>query len=265
MIDQVSHIIREAAEQEILPRFRQLTEGQVRTKAHGDDFVTDADLGAERLLTRRLSELLPGSLVVGEEAVYQDRAILKRLEQDAPVWVIDPLDGTGNFTRESECFGVIVALVQGGRTRAGWLHDPVRNLTATAEEGSGARLDGALLSLRNERPLADMRLQAGPAIPDDVRSMVKCIERPKCAAQMYLSLVEGRAEVVVFRRLQPWDHAAGVLIHREAGGVSGQILDGGPYKPVMSEQGLIMAPDKDTWEALAEPLRRDFRSRCPTC
>jgi len=257
-VDAVTAIIREAAEQEILPRFLHLKTEDVRTKAHGADFVTDADLGSERVLTERLSALLPGSLVVGEEAVYQDRAVLARLSEDAPVWVLDPLDGTGNFTQGSACFGVIVALVQGGRTRAGWLHDPLGQTTVVAEEGGGAWSGSTRLTASSKPQRHEMRVQTGPRLPEEFRTLLGAASWPKCAAHMYLSLVLDRAEVVVFRRLQPWDHAAGVLIHAEAGGVSGQILGGGPYVPIMSENGLLMTPDRETWELLAPFLERDF-------
>ena len=80
----------------MLPRFRHLSDGEVKVKAPGD-VVTIADHEAERALTAGLSRLLPGSEVVGEEAVAADPDVLGRLGDRGAVWVVDPVDGTNNF------------------------------------------------------------------------------------------------------------------------------------------------------------------------
>src|SRR5262249_31532208 len=103
-------LMREVAATHILPRFRKLAAHEIHEKAPGN-LVTIADLEAERALTPALTALIPGSLVVGEEAVAHDPAILDRLAGDDPVWVVDPVDGTQNFTKAVPCFAVIVALV----------------------------------------------------------------------------------------------------------------------------------------------------------
>ena len=70
-IDKVTRIIAEAAEEAVLPRFRALAAHEIREKEAGD-LVTVADVEAEAVLSRRLAEILPGSLVVGEEAAEED-------------------------------------------------------------------------------------------------------------------------------------------------------------------------------------------------
>src|SRR5690349_21342761 len=107
-IDRVSAIIREVAEAEILPRFRRLQQSDIREKGPGD-LVTVADEVAERRLTERLRDLVPNSLVLGEEAVAADQRVLGRIFEEDPVWIIDPVDGTSNFASGKPAFGVIVA------------------------------------------------------------------------------------------------------------------------------------------------------------
>src|SRR5215475_8172836 len=92
----VTALIEETAALEILPRFQKLAAGEIREKTPGD-FVTVADEAAEARLAPLLSALLPGSLVLGEEAAAADAKLLDRLLDTQPVWVIDPVDGTGNF------------------------------------------------------------------------------------------------------------------------------------------------------------------------
>ena len=139
--DLVAQIVAETAATEILPLFRQLKTGDIRDKSPGD-VVTVADGAAERVLTRRLTDLLPGSKVVGEEATAVDAAVLDLLSGSDPVWIVDPVDGTTNFAAGLPLFVVIVGLAQAGRMRLACIHDPVHGHTALACAGDGARLDG---------------------------------------------------------------------------------------------------------------------------
>src|SRR5258708_34412523 len=92
----VAEHIRETAQAEILPRFRLLRRADIREKGPGD-LVTLADLEAERQLTQRLGGLLPGSVVLGEEAAAQDRGPFALLAGQAPGGGVDPVAGTANF------------------------------------------------------------------------------------------------------------------------------------------------------------------------
>lgn len=260
-LDRVSSVIREVAESDILPYFRQLAEGQVREKTGPTDLVTVADEAAERALTSRLAGLLPGSVVVGEEAASADPAVLDRLSGDAPVWVIDPVDGTLNFAAGRPTFAVIVALVQGGRTVAGWIHDPCGRRTAVAAVGEGAWMDGRRLRVAAPAPPSAMRGAAsmwfcaeetGRRIKAGLAGMGGHVSLLS-AAHEYLCLIGGETHFSLYHRLMPWDHAAGVLLHAEAGGHSA-LVDGTPYRPVLTGGSLLMAPDEASWHAVREQL-----------
>ena len=81
--DRVAQIIRETAARELVPKFITLTTAEIGEKSPGD-FVTAVDLAMEEALAKALVDLLPGSLVVGEEAVHDDRGVLAVLDGDAP-------------------------------------------------------------------------------------------------------------------------------------------------------------------------------------
>src|SRR5689334_12949265 len=104
----VEDAIRAVVAEEVLPRWRKLSDGDVVEKNGPNDLVTIADRRAEERLTERLTALLPGSVVVGEEAVSADASVLQRLGGDAPVWVIDPIDGTAAFVRGEDGFATLV-------------------------------------------------------------------------------------------------------------------------------------------------------------
>ncbi|OAN43924.1 inositol-1-monophosphatase [Paramagnetospirillum marisnigri] len=242
----VAAIIREVAEAEILPRFGHLSAGQIREKKPGQ-LVTEADTEAERVLSLRLTGLLPGSKVVGEEGVDADPALLGALEQSDPVWIIDPVDGTGNFAKANPRFAVIIALVVDKITRAGWIYDPVAGRMVVAEQGSGAWLGGDRLSVLAPAPLEKMTGSVKRSA--HLVSKVAKVGRKGSAAHDYIDLVTGVLHFAHFARLMPWDHAAGVLIHAEAGGYS-SLLNHKPYQPIPCKAGLLLAPSEGSWRSL---------------
>ena len=265
--DRVVALIAEAAALDIMPRFRALAAKDISEKGPGD-LVTTADLAAEERLAKGLVGLLAGSMVIGEEAVAADPSRLQHLEREAPVWIVDPIDGTANFVAGDPRFAVMVSLVVAGRCEAGWIHDPVRGITVAAQRGEGATLNGSRLHIP---PLAPARAELGELLgavyfrPRDatLKEQFKAsltrfggVKSSRSAGQEYLSLVKQDIHFAMFSRLNPWDHAAGALIHREAGGFNAR-LDGTPYEPNWARdtvwtprRGLLLAPDPAIWSTL---------------
>lgn len=261
----VAAIIEAVAATEIMGRFRRLSSSDVRTKSGPADLVTVADEAGERRLQEDLTRLLPGSILVGEEGTEHNPDLLNRIAEDRFVWIADPLDGTHNFVHGVARFATIVALAHGGRTLAGWIHDPVERLTYWGTAGGGAYVDGRRLTVAAPAPLAAMtgvfsrpRSAARDARDRSDRLSARLARRIKlaCAGLDYVWLLEGRAHITVnglVGRLKPWDHAAGVLLHGEAGGHSA-LLDGTPYAPTMHAGGLLLAPDAESWRAARAAL-----------
>jgi fructose-1,6-bisphosphatase/inositol monophosphatase family enzyme len=260
--DTVTEILAEAAATEVLPRFRALEHHEVQRKDSGE-LVTVADVAAEHRISRRLLDLLPGSLVVGEEAVAENSGILEALGGEAPVWLIDPIDGTGNFAEGVACFAVMTALVRQSETIGAWIHDPTTPWTAVAMAGEGAWLDGERLQTAAGGPLDTLvgTLHSGqfstPEMTRHIRSrrhLVQTLKSLRCAGHEYLRLARAETHYSLFTKMMPWDHAPGVLIHREAGGC-GRTLDGAPYDPARRPSpALLLAPDEASWTALHETL-----------
>ncbi len=265
-IDHVTRLIEEAAAAEIMPRFRRLAAGDVREKAPGD-LVTVADEAVEARLAPLLTSLVPGSIVVGEEAAATDPNLLNHLFDDRPTWIIDPVDGTSNFAEGRAAFAVMVALVRGSEILAAWIHDPVKARTAVAAAGEGAWLGGRRLSVAPApRDAADMAgvLLAGYFGSRELgrriearRNRVRALRSVRCAGLEYLRLASGEMHFSLFTKLMPWDHAPGVLLHREAGGHA-SYLEGGAYEPAaIKRTGLLLAPDPESWRQLHALLLGD--------
>lgn len=253
----VRRAIEAVAAEEILPRFNRLGHSDVREKSPGQ-VVTVADEAAESRLIAALTSLLPGSRVVGEETVETDPASLANLLADDPVWIIDPLDGTANFAQGRACFAVLVALAHRGETIQGWLHDPIGGGTVVAEKGAGAfSATGERLRFATGMPLSAMTGYAVVRfLPPAQRRHVEAhrdrlggIETLMCAGHEYLDLLRGARQFSLYRRTKPWDHAAGTLAVREAGGHVAR-HDGAPYRLDQTSGGLLTAPDAVSWRSL---------------
>jgi fructose-1,6-bisphosphatase/inositol monophosphatase family enzyme len=262
----VDQLLREAARAEIMPRFRNLSAHEVRQKSSAMDLVTDADEAAERMIARQLGQAFPHAVLIGEEATERDPSLLNRLADADLAFLIDPVDGTKNFASGLPLFGVMVAAVLRGEIVAGWIHDPVGNDTATAVRGEGAWIEYP------DGRRADLQV----ASSDVVQAMSGCAswhhmrepERStmaanltafgavacyRCAAHEYRMAAAGHCHFLVHSKLMPWDHAAGWLLHREAGGYSAR-FDGSPYRPTLHEGGIICAPDAESWRTIHERL-----------
>lgn len=241
----------------MLPRFRALQHHEIMEKKPGD-LVTVADIEAEHRLTRILAGVLPGSLVVGEEAHAHDDSILRHLSSRDPVWLIDPIDGTKNFTEGSPVFCMMVALLHHGEVVRSWIYDPVEDRLASAERGSGAFLDGARLTGAADKPFEQMVGQINFGVfPEKERQKRRDlyvatfaeVSRLRCAGHDFLRQAMGERDFALYNRLWSWDHAPGVLLLREAGGHVAR-TDGIPYRAEDRVMNLLSAPGEGTWRDL---------------
>lgn len=258
----VLNILRRAARAEILPRFRALSASDIQTKSRADDLVTAADIAAEAMITRALKIAFPQALVIGEEAVAADPALLEQIA-DAPVaFIIDPIDGTWNYTHGLAVFGVILAVTQFGRPAFGLIYDPVGDDWAMADDSSIARMERAsgasrplkaamgkpLEALSGYIPLhlfpAEMQASLAATLPGFQRSHTL-----RCSAHEYRMIAQGHADFLLTGSLHPWDHAAGALICARAG-AHVEMLDGGNYSASRHTGHLLVAPDRTTWNRL---------------
>ncbi|MEV0928257.1 inositol monophosphatase family protein [Streptomyces spongiicola] len=223
----VEEAVRKAAASEIMPRFRQLAVHEIAEKNGPHDLVTVADRSAEEHLTASLTALLPGSVVVGEEAVHADPTVCEALRGDAPVWIVDPVDGTRQFVHGDPGFCTLVALARHGEVLASWTYAPALDEMAVAVRGHGARLDGT--EIRSGAPEPGQVLQVAMSHPDFTTRQEKAAllalrtegvhSRPCGSAGLeYLAVARGELEAVAFSWESPWDHAAGLLLVEEAGG-----------------------------------------------
>jgi len=260
----IVNLVARAATAEIMPRFRKLDTGQIETKSHAQDLVTQADTATEAMIARGLQIAFPNALVIGEEAAEADPDYREKLSQAELGFVIDPVDGTWNFAHGVPVFGTIIAVCRFGRPVFGLIYDPVGkdHIWADIETRSTWVTEaGHAKPLRTlpPRPLSQMVgiVEMGGMPPQQKRqASLHCLELSDvvglhCSAHHHRLLAQGAIDFILASQLKPWDHAAGVLICGQAGGRAA-FLDGSDYVTSQAEGYLLSAASSDTWDRVAE-------------
>ena len=261
-IDNLALLLRDAAKAEILPRFRRLDPGTVKTKSNPTDLVTEADTEAERMIKAEVERRWPGTLVVGEESVAADPALLGQLAGADVAITVDPVDGTANFAAGLPLFAVMASIVVKGEVTAGIIYDPMGDDWILAERGGGAwlkRADGSTQRLKVAAPqplneviahisIAFLPPESKPRVLANLAKL-RVTANYRVAGHDYRTMASGFCHAVVFNKLMPWDHLPGTLICAEAGAYVAR-FDGTPYRVTHLSGGLLLAADKALWDEL---------------
>jgi myo-inositol-1(or 4)-monophosphatase len=224
MLDQVIEIAKKAG------RFLKENEGkisEIKEKGSFTNLVTDIDKGSEAMIKSFIQQNFPGHGILAEESGASSPTSEYR-------WIIDPLDGTTNFTHAFPVYCVSIAVELKGELIAGAVYDPNFDELFSAEKGAGAYMNGRKLQVTSTDKLEKSMLATG--FPYDVRNnpfncvqhfeefLVKAqaVRRLGSAALDICYVAAGRLDGFWEVNLHPWDTAAAVLITTEAGGkVSG--------------------------------------------
>ncbi|MES2271731.1 MAG: inositol monophosphatase family protein [Pseudomonadota bacterium] len=256
---QVATLMKTVAAEIVLPRYQNLAAEEIEEKA-ADDYVTIADKESEIRLHEGLSKILPEAGVVGEEAVAADPTVMDNVGNGLQ-WIIDPIDGTGNFAAGRAPFGIMVGLVDNGVIQAGWILDPLTGRMCHAALGGGAYIDEQRITAKEtgaDKPIAALAVyfltvEQRAEIAVKAEGKLTLVDIPRCAAEQYPRLVLGTNDVSLFERSHPWDHAAGALLLNESGAKLAR-RDGTPYIIGDNKRGLLGASSHRMWDKAAQIL-----------
>jgi len=253
-------LMKECSERILLPSFGKLGKNQIWQKEN-NSLVTQADLDSEKFLIRRLMDMVPGSLTVGEEETEGNPRILDYLENEHAVWVVDPLDGTSNYARGDKKFAILISLCVKGEIVAGWLGMPAFDLYLWGIKGEGTWSQGQKLKTKDPGG-ADLLLLSG-SLGDRVRKLsglenqFRSITNYRCCGAEYVDIALGKLDFAHYRRTKPWDHCAGNIVIREAGGAIGELIGGSNYKPWQSaKEGILVASSDKVFSKVGNVLRK---------
>lgn len=207
------------------------TKSGIDEKAGHANFVTAYDKKVQSELQKRLLEILPEAVFVGEEEDVHASV------KDGYAFIVDPIDGTTNFIKDYHASAISVALIKDAKRYMGVVYNPYLDEVYTAVKGKGAFLNGSPIQV-SRQPLENGIVIFGTAtyyeeyakatfdMAYDYYCKALDVRRSGSAALDLCNIAAGRAELFFELRLCPWDYAAGSLIVEEAGGVI-TTIDGG--------------------------------------
>lgn len=216
------------------------------------DLVTEADLAAEELIIDRIRSHYPRHAILAEESGASPGITSISGDSDWK-WIVDPLDGTTNYSHGYPCFCVSIAIERAGRIEIGVVYDPMRDEVFAAERGQGATLNGRRMRVSEVEDLNRAMLCTGFPYnvrerPDFARDFTnftmsaQAVRRDGSAAIDLAYVACGRFDGFWEDGLNPWDIAAGILLIQEAGGRVSDFRDAplDIYTPkVLASNGLV--------------------------
>ena len=239
----------------ILMYFDQLDRLEYSSKGR-NDYVSQADVEAERAVLDVLTRAYPDHGIIAEESGER--------EGSEYTWVIDPLDGTTNFLHGFPMFAVSVAVKRGGVLEHGVVYDPLHDEMFTASRGEGAQLNGKRLRVSTTRQLAPSLLGTGFPFRDlgiiepwmrsfqSLLPKTSGIRRAGAAALDLAYVAAGRLDGFWEFGLKRWDMAAGALLIREAGGLVADVSGGQDFL----ENGNLVAANPLIFEEFRKIVAR---------
>lgn len=262
--DEVAALIVRVADEVIVPRFDRLADGEVAEKSPGD-YVTVADREAEEILGGWLRAADPGASVWGEEQIAAEPGLLAGIDAAERAWLVDPLDGTGNFVKGVPDFGVLVVELRRGVPIRSWIWQAMRRHLFFAEAGAGAYRDGVRLGApagpgHGSGLVGGVTPEflgvAGPGLAPAVPFTGSCTAD-------YPLIATGGRDYLIHNGKHAWDHYPGILLLGELGGRVA-FMDSEPFAADSSnEHKIVAARTPEVWQQVAS-AGLNCRERRPT-
>ncbi len=194
------------------------------------DYLTEVDGEVERVIATQLHEVFPGDGFIGEEGEGRVG------QPGAPIWVVDPIDGTSNFARGAPHFCVSIAAVLDREVEIGVIYDPMVDELFAGRRGAGATLNGAPMRVSATLDLTAATVEVGWNIRSGADAFVgllgrvveagSAVVRSGSGALGLAYVAAGRRDGYVENHMNAWDCLAAIALVREAGGYVSDFLAG---------------------------------------
>ena len=203
----------EKASKVLIRDFGEIEKLQVSKKGPAD-FVSNADIKAEKIIIEELKKAKPNYSILSEEKGFDKQKDKKN------TWVIDPIDGTINFLHGIPHFAISIALKSGEEIISGLIFDPIKNEMFYAEKNNGAFLNNQRIRVSKKNQINECLFVTGGKINIEPDLPYR---KSGCAALDMAYLACGRYDGYFQHNLDLWDIAAGIILVKEAGGLLEEI------------------------------------------
>ena len=203
----------EKASKILIRDFGEVEKLQVSKKGPAD-FVTNADLKAEKLIIEELKKAKPCYSIISEENGVENNKDKKN------TWIIDPIDGTINFLHGVPHFAISIALKSNDEIISGLIFDSIKNEMFYAEKNNGAYFNNQRIRVSKKNDFNNCLFGTGSEIENNLDLPNR---RSGCAALDMAYVASGRFDGYFQKNLNLWDIAAGIILVKEAGGIVNEI------------------------------------------
>ena len=203
----------EKASRALIRDFGEIEKLQVSKKGP-TDFVTNADLKAEKIIIEELKKARPNYSIISEESGIENN------KDKNNTWIIDPIDGTVNFLHGVPHFAISIALKSNDEIVSGLIFDPIKNEMFFAEKENGAFFNNHRMKVSKKSELNNCLFVTGGKIVNEPDLTYR---KSGCAALDMAYVAAGRYDGYFQHDLNLWDIAAGIVLVKEAGGILNEI------------------------------------------
>ena len=203
----------EKASKVLIKDFGEIEKLQVSKKGP-NDFVTNSDFKAEKIIIEELEKARPNYSIISEENG------IKKKNDKKNTWIIDPIDGTINFLHGIPHFAISIALKCNNEIISGLIFDPIKNEMFYAEKDNGAYFNNHRVRVSKKSELSDCLFATGGEINSELDISYR---KSGCATLDLAYVASGRYDGFFQYNLNLWDIAAGLILISEAGGLTNKI------------------------------------------
>ena len=203
----------EQASKVLIRDFGEIEKLQVSKKGP-HDFVTNADLKTEKIILDVLRKAKPNYSIISEENGIEIN------KDKRNTWIVDPIDGTVNFLHGIPHFAISIAYMTEGEIVSGITFDPIKNEIFYAEKNNGAFFNNQRIKVSKKDNINDCLFVTGDNINKEIGIPFR---KSGCAALDLAYVAAGRYDGYFQHGLCLWDIAAGIILVKEAGGITNEI------------------------------------------
>ncbi len=203
----------EKASKTLIRDFGEIEKLQVSIKGP-TDFVSNADMKAEKIIIEELKKARPSYSIISEE----DGSEIN--EDENNTWIIDPIDGTSNFLHGIPHFAISIGLRSYNEIVSGVIYDPIKDEMFYAEKESGAFFNNKRIKVSKRKEIDSCLFATGGSMKKEIDLSIR---KSGSAALDIAYVAAGRYDGYFQNKLNLWDIAAGIIILKEAGGIINEI------------------------------------------